>query len=177
MKRQTTKNYAGRQVDIELLKHVEKMLPTQRVYANIPLDKDSDSDRNSDIKSVRIVSGIEKAVQRYTKIFLTTLESVRLDKSIGNTLYQSIRSGTISDLASLDGLYSLANMNALEAIIADDNDTETYGDIPDDERIISTELEDLNIDYSTGTVKIHIYLETASGDNFTFVIPIDSGIK
>ena len=163
MKRPTSKSYAGRQVDIEVLRHVEEMLRKQRVHPDLNT-------------TPRIVSGIEKAVQRYAKLFLTVAGSVRLDRGLGSILLTEIKAGRVSNTAVLDSLYSRANSAALQAIMRDDSQA-VFGDIPDDERIVNTTLVDMELDYRNATVRIHVMITTAAGGTFTFVIPVASGIS
>ena len=178
MERPTTNIYNGRQVDLELLRHVNRMLPNQRVFPNIASDSSSDDTSElSSEQSSRIVSGIEKAIQRYTKVFLTTINSVRLDPSVGNSLYRSIKIGNVPNISYLNHLYAIANLNTISTIRKDDENTETFGSIPDDERIVSTSLEDVRMDRNSGTIKIQVFINTASGYSFTFVIPVESGLK
>ena len=163
--RKTTKSYAGRQVDIELLQHVSEMLAKQKV--------------EPDLVSPKIVSGIEKAVQRYAKLLLTHIGTVKTDRSIGNTMLRDIGAGMVSNISELDNLYSVANANAMDALMLDDGD-DAFGDIPDDERIVRTNLIDMELRYDPltgGRVYIHVFIETASGDGFTFVVPVPAGLN
>ena len=215
MKRGTTKSYAGRQVDIEALKHVDRMLPVQGVLPSIVSDPvrefSSDAVYSAGdvvsragsayrcVKAVgpggwtgleswvpcgfwegrqvpRIVSGIEKAVQRYAKLFLTAVGSVRLDASVGSDLLGAIGRGEVSDISTLDSLYVDANGSALAAMAEDDLDTDSFGPIPDDERIVETSLVDMELDEGSSTIRIHVKITTAAGDDFTFVIPVSSGV-
>lgn len=164
MLRETTRSYAGRQLDIEMLKHVERMLPIQRVYPEVHT-------------SPRIVSGIEKAVQRYAKTYLTHVGTVRLAGRVGSTILHDVWTGRVSNLGTLSYLHALANVSTLKALWEDDARPDIYGELPDDERIASTEVVNLELDYSTRTVKVHVRLVTAAGDTFTFIIPVGSGIK
>jgi hypothetical protein len=161
--RQTTKSYADRQLDIEALKHVDKMLRKQRVFPDVH-------------STPRIVSGIEKAVQRYAKLFLTEIGSIKAAPQIGSTLLSRVLNGMVANEAELGFLYAIANSNALKAIRADDSETGLYGKIPPDERIVSTRLVDISIDYKTYTAKVHVFITTAAGDSFTFIIPVSAGI-
>lgn len=174
MVRPTTRSYAGRQLDIELLKHVEEMKPKQRVGRDVAFEYDEDG--NVVDIAPRIVSGIEKTVQRYAKLFLTATGSVRANREIGNDLLESVLTGQVSNMAYFNHLYTLADLSAKEAMRADD-EREEFGSIPDDERLVRTELVDIDLDYLTATAKIHVFLETAAGDSFTFVIPVESGIN
>lgn len=163
MQRPTTRSYAGRQFDIEMLKHVDKMVRKQRVHPDVH-------------NPPRIVSGIEKTVQRYAKLFLTATGSVRCAPEIGNDLLTSVLSGQVSNLAYFNHLYTLADLSAKEAMRADD-ESGVFGEIPDDERLVRTTLVDIELEYATATAKIHVFLETASGDTFTFIIPVESGLN
>jgi len=165
MVRDTTKSYAGRQVDLELLQHVGSMLASQPV--------------RPDIVVPRIASGIEKAAQRYAKTFLTHIGSVRADTSVGNTILHAVGRGMVSNMAELNYQYAVANSNTLAALAKEDSDTDTYGDVPDDERIVGTDLVDLELKYDSltgGVVRVHVRLITAAGDSYTFVIPVAAGV-
>lgn len=164
MLRPTTRSYAGRQLDIEMLKHVEHMLRKQRVLPDVHDDP-------------RIVAGIEKAVQRYAKLFLTNIGSVKLDGEVGSEILRKVKTGQVSNLAYLGHLASLANLHALLAIEKDDVDTDTFGEMPDDERIVSTTIVDLELNRATSTVRVHVLITTAAGNDFTFVIPVASGVS
>lgn len=167
--RAVTKSYAGRQVDLELLKHVED---PAAFSAFRRVDPDV-------VPTPRIVAGVEKAVQRYTRIFLTTVGTVRLAKDIGNDLLRSVALGRVQNKAILNHLYSIANAKTLAVLREDDADT-TYGAIPDDERIVSTRLKDLELVYDAvtgGRVRIHIFITTAAGEGYTFVIPVAAGVS
>lgn len=170
MVRDSTRSYAGRQVDLELLKHVDdpaSFISLKRVHPEVePVP--------------RIVSGIEKAVQRYAKLFLTHLGTVKLDRNVGSTILHQVGQGKVNNTAELNHQYALANGSALRSIRADDADTDTFGAIPDDERIVSTTLVDLELKYDAltgGRVHIHVFLTTAAGEGYTFVIPVAAGIS
>jgi len=162
MNRPTSRSYAGRQVDLEALKHVERTIRTQRVHPDVNTDP-------------RIVAGIEKAVQRYAILFLTHLGSVKLAPDVGSTLLHDALSGRVSSLAQLGNLYALANSSARAAMRADDEDP-GFGSIPDDERVVDTRLVNMDLDYASRTIRIHVLITTAAGDSFTFIIPVTSGL-
>jgi hypothetical protein len=52
-----------------------------------------------------------------------------------------------------------------------EEDEETYGTVPDDENIVETTLLDYTADYTTSTLLLRIQITTASGDEYTFVLP------
>lgn len=167
MPRETTRSYAGRQVDLELLKHVDTMLQKQPVEPDIEVVP-------------RITAGIEKAVQRYARIFLTAVGTVRLAPEEGNDLTRSIAMGRVQNRATLDHLYSIANARTLASLRESDARGDVYGQIADDERIVSTQLRNLEMVYDAlngGRVKVHVAITTASGDTFSFIIPVDAGVS
>lgn len=161
-------DYSGRQLDIELLQSIEQPVTKKRVYPAVNHDG---------VEPPKIVSGIEKAVQRYAKIFLTEAGSVKFEPDTGNEFLYSIRRGMVPNRAYLDYLYNVANHNALRIIRADDADTETFGPIPDDERILTTDLLGLDIDYSKATVTVSVLITTYAGETYTYITPVASGTE
>lgn len=178
MQRPTTRNYAGRQVDIELLQHMEETLAFQRVWPDVVGKPEADlkTGRTATNVAPKIVSGIEKAVQRYAKLFLTHTGSVRLAPGAGNDLLQSVKTGQVSNAAYFGHLFAVANMTTLEAIAEDDNNS-AFGEIAGDERIVSADLEDMELEPSTGTASLQIRITTAVGEDYTFIVPVEMGIS
>lgn len=169
MIRETTKSYAGRQVDLELLKHVDNPL-----MFTLPKEVTPNID-----EPPRIVSGIEKAVQRYAKLFLTHIGSVKLAGDVGNTLLHSIGEGKVNNMAELNYQYAVANGNALGVLSREDSNA-AFGEIPDDEHIVRTTLVDLELKrdpLAGGAVHVHVFIETAAGTGYTLVIPVAAGIS
>jgi hypothetical protein len=167
--RPKTKSYAGRQVDLEMLKHVNDPAEFTR-WRNV---------RPSVDETPRLVSGIEKAVQRYAKLFLTHLGSVKLAPGVGNELLYEVAHGNVNSQGYLDHLAIIANADTLDAIRLDDGNTDVYGSIPDDERITNAELKEVELIYDAltgGRVHVHVFITTAAGEGYTFVIPVAAGI-
>lgn len=167
--RSSTKSYAGRQVDIELLKHVEDPAAFKSL-------------RNVGVSIQdfpRIVAGAEKAVQRYAVIFLSQFGSIRLDPNVGNDLLSQLSKGRISNRRYLSTLAALANTSTLATLRRDDSD-DRYGDIPDDERVVNSQV--IRVDLirdalAGGRAEVGVRLTTAAGDDFTFVIPVAAGVN
>jgi len=166
--RKKSRSYAGRQVDLELLKHVEDPAEYTEFKEVVP-----------DLTPVpRIVSGIEKAVQRYARVFLTTSGSCRMDREDGNDLLKNIAEGKVSYQSTLEHLVYVANASTLETLAVDDGDS-AFGEIPDDERIVGAEVLDVRVarDVMRGNrVIAHIRIDTAAGEDFTFLIPVNAGV-
>ena len=156
--RPTTRSYAGRQVDLELMSHVEDMLPSQKV--------------DPDVHSLpRIVAGIEKAVQRHAKLFLTRMGTMRMEPGRGGRVLSEIRAGRVSDLGVLTALCGAANAEALDLVRRDDAD-ESFGFIPDDERLSMVSVSDVSLDRSKGRVHVRLEYSSVAGDSYEFVIPV-----
>jgi len=170
MVRPKSRSYAGRQVDLELLKHVEDpaaFTSLKRVYP----------DANT---TPRIVAGIEKTVQRFAKLFLTNIGSARLAPDVGNDLLSEIAHGRVNNRGYLDHLAEVANAETLLAMQVDDGNDAVYGEIPDDERIASSELKDVDLSYDAltgGRVHVSVFITTVAGDGYTFIIPVAAGIS
>lgn len=167
--REKSKSYAGRQVDLELLKHVEDPAGYVRAMEVVP-----------EVAPVpRIVAGIEKAVQRYASLFLTNVGSVHADSSVGNSLLDEVFRGRVSTQSTLDHLVAVADSDTLDTILLEDGDG-SFGDVPDDERIVSSEVLDARLVYDSilgGRVKVRIGITTAAGESFTFIVPVEAGIS
>lgn len=170
MNRPYSKSYANRQVDLELLKHVDdpnKFYKWKMVTPVTHLEP-------------RIVAGIEKVVQRYAHIFLTNLGSMRLAKESGNTLLHNISMGKVSSHGIALHLAALANSNAVASMKFDDNNTDLFGALPDDERILSATLKKVELKYDSltgGRISVHVAINTAAGNSFEFIVPVSAGIS
>lgn len=195
----TTYNYAGRQLDIELLQHVEKPVD-QRVFPSIDHDMDevvsglriklgrqpTEEEINQGLKDYaelhgsygpKICAGMEKVVQRYAKLLLTDEGTVKFSEDIGGEIVSSIRRGEVSSEAYMTNVFATANKRAVTAMMVDDESEEMFGSIPDDERIESAELVDLVLDEVNATVRIHVRITTMAGESYEYVVPVAAGIS
>ena len=157
----TTIDYANRQVDLELLQSVAKPVPMQRLHLT------------SVGATPKVLTGLQKAVQRYTVLLLTNLGDLRFDPDVGGTLVTEIASGNLQNLGYLYHVFALSNANALRVLAKDDAD-EVYGPVPDDERVVSAAIINAAMDYTTGTVNMEVELTTAAGADYTYVIPVNT---
>lgn len=158
--RATSIDYAGRQVDVELLQTVVDPQGTQEVLvSNVATQP-------------KIVAGVQKSLQRYTLLLLTSLGDVHFALDEGSSLMPAFNSGQISNKNMLQYIFVLANTRVMQAIRASDGDVETFGSQPDDEKITSTELSAYDINYQTGVVTLTIKFTMASGSAITYLIPV-----
>ena len=155
----STVNYSGRQVDIELLQTLIAPLDSQRVHITTT---------NS---APKIVAGIEKLVQRYTVALLSILGEIHFDAAFGTALIPRILGGHIPNRGVLSGAFTSANVNAIRQLVLDDNNTDVYGTIPEDERIYTAGLLDYDVDYESGIAYLKILITSQAGDNMEFIVP------
>lgn len=159
-----TVDYGSRQIDIELLQHIEDPR-NQRVFPAA----------NHDGMGPRVATGMEKVVQRYAKLFLTTKGSIRFDPHTGGTILSDMRAGKVQSLTYLTFIANMANSAAVREMQRDDSD-ERFGPQPDDEKLVSATIVNLELDDRAATVRIHVLLVTEAGSSYSFVVPVRSGV-
>ena len=153
-------NYSGRQIDVELLQSITEPLVTQQVsISNVT-------------KQPKIVTGVQKALQRYTTLFLSILGDVRFAADQGTNFMAALWSGRIWNAAVLLTAFALANQATLRQMYLDDARPEVFGDTSADEVIAAAVLEDYSVDATTGTVSLTIAFTTAAGSVINYVIPV-----
>ena len=157
-------DYAGRTVDLLLLKTV---LDVPAINQRVQVDVSDGTD------DPRIVTGIEKMVQRYALLFLNALGSTKFRPDHGTNIIPRAAKGLIYSRSTLESAAAEANLFASRQIrLADEGD-----DIPDDERLVSSEITDLVFVRTAAQVKISIRLTTAAGQSYVYIIPVNMGIR
>lgn len=161
MQRPTTTNYSERQVDIEWMQSVvkPKTAPTQLGL--------------SFTSGTKIVTGMQKMAQRFTSIFFTMAGDVNFDQDHGTDFLVDVMRGAAQNIGQVAVAVNQAIVDVLEQMQSDDLDT-TYGDQPDDERIVNASLLDYRIDRATGTLFVRIELTNALGAAYTYVLPVQA---
>lgn len=154
--------YNGRQVDLEILQDIK-----------IPSPFPQGVSISSVQKTPKMVTGIEKAIQRYAQLLLTTMGDLPFDQELGGPMVQAISQGAVSDQGYLAHLFCVASSNALRAMQNDDQDP-TFGMTPDDETVTSASMVSGVVDYGTRTIAITVLLTTAAGNQYTFVAPVST---
>jgi hypothetical protein len=154
-------DYASRQVDVELLQTIPKPVAEKQVYFGTVGF------------SPKIVTGIEKVVQRYASLLLTTQGEVWFDTEAGGSMVQEITQGSVSNTGYLTHLFNVVSLNTVRMMRQDDND-ERFGTPPDDERIVDAWLTDVIVDYDTSTANLTVLISTVAGDAFTYIIPVST---
>lgn len=145
----TTTDYSGRLVDIEILNTVDGPSANKSLHLSLTPG--------------RIVTGIQKAVQRYTCLFLTY--DLKFDPGIGSVFIPAIAQGVVVSYADLYKLFSISNSLVLDQL------SKTSTGMPDDERVASATLTDATLNRGSSTISLTIKITTVAGDSASFVIP------
>ncbi len=85
-------------------------------------------------------------------------------------LVDALASGSMSDEGAIRQAADSAAGAALDAVRASDG-ASAFGDLPDDERLVSARVSDVAVDPETRTVAVRVELKTAAGDSAVYVIP------
>ena len=158
----TTTDYTNRQLDVELLKSV--LQPALLVPVTV----------SNVAKPPKMVTGMEKLVQRYTLLLLTEIGSVKFAPTQGGNLLTFVLNGYVQDVGRLQYAFANANAAVSAMIVDDDLATPTYGSQPADEKLKVARLLDASLDRATATAYLRIQIVSKAEDNFTFVIPVTS---
>ena len=153
-------DYAGRTVDLLLLKTV-----TSVPVVNKRVDIDVEDDP-------MIVTGVEKMVQRFALSFINALGSTKFAPDHGTNIVPHVAAGLVYDMATLEMEAAEANMLAMNHLISADDGEDT----PDDERLVSSEVTDLEYLRGEERVKISVRLTTAAGKSYVYIIPVGVGV-
>lgn len=149
----TSTSYANRLIDIELLQTITE--PTGSKAVSVSIAK----------STPKIVTGIQKLVQRYANLFLTSLNDVEFAKDIGTDFIRAVVSGSISNFGRFFEVFAIANARTTNQLLL-----ESEG-LPDDEIIDSAELIDFDVNTTNGSVMLRIKITSVAGDEVEYVIP------
>lgn len=159
MNRPAKIDYAGRTVDLLLLKTVIRPVSETTVSPN------ADS-------TPMTVTGIEKLVQRYALLFLTQLGTVGQSPDEGSEFMKSLGRGMIYDENTLKAEAAKANAMVVRQIRREDTSLETA----DDEALDTASVTDLQLDRATRSVTVQVTVTTKAGDSYTYITPIAIGV-
>jgi hypothetical protein len=153
----TTTNYSNRQIDIELLQTI--VHPTGDTKMSISISQ----------PTARVVSGIQKLIQRYACLFLS-LQDSKFDPELGTDFMRLVAQGMVRTKENLATAFAFANADVMEILLKDDVDPK-YGVQPEDERIANVALIDYKIDVATATLSLTLLITTQGGDSIEFILP------
>ena len=121
----------------------------------------------------RTITGIQKMVQRYVSTLLTQLESIGFDQAYGTDFWRDVARGVSQNAGAVESAFMFANSDVMTQMAAEDDNTDLYGPIADDERLVSANLLDFNLDLKSGVLYISVELESQSGDTYSYSVPVN----
>ena len=154
-------DYSGRTVDLLLLKTV---LAVPTVNKRVSLDADGEP---------MIVTGVEKMVQRYAILFINAIGSTKFRPEHGTDVVPNVSAGLVYNMATLETTAAGANLEALRQMTISDAEED---DTPDDERIVDSEVTNLEFSREKSKIKISVRLTTAAGNSYVYIIPVGVGV-
>jgi len=160
MKSRNKIDYAGRTVDLLLLKTVTNV---PAVMQRVGLDVSEDP---------MIVTGIEKLVQRYAISFINAAGTTMFRQDHGTGLIPDVGAGLVYDMPTLEAEAAEANMQAFMQVTSGDEGEDT----PDDEKLESSEVVGLEYLRSESRIRISIKLTTVAGNTYIYIIPVGVGV-
>jgi len=153
-------DYAGRTVDLLMLKTVLAVPVTNK---RVGIDVAGDP---------MIVTGVEKMVQRYAVLFINAVGSTKFRPDHGSDLVPQVSAGLVYNMATLETAAAGANLVAFRNMsIAD-----AAEDTPDDERLVESDIIDLEYSRASSKVMISVKLTTAAGKSYVYIIPVGVGV-
>lgn len=156
-------DYAGRTVDLLLLKTV---LAVPVVNKRVGIDV------SNVVDEPMIVTGVEKMAQRYALAFINAIGSTKFRPNHGTEIVPRVAAGFVYSMATLESAAAEANLLAGRQIMLADENEET----PDDERLVASDVTDLEFSREKSMVKISVRLTTAAGDSYVYIIPVGVGV-
>ena len=163
---EVTKNYTGRQVDLEFLQEVRDPLPHVEVAMRLGNPRVS-----------RNVAGVQKVVQRYVLLFLTQVGSTRNHPAVGTRSISQLQTNAARGPAAVRQVFELANRKVLAAMRSDDVQFDVFGALPADEIILAAELRSSSYNPHTSTLSLEVWITLQAGSVFSFVIPTPIPIR
>jgi hypothetical protein len=150
------KDYKGRQRDISILDY-----PIVAAFDGVEVKPRFGA-------SSKFCAGTQKLVQRYTLLMLTNIGSQKFYPEFGTNFLWPLQAG-ISPTSRLEAfqIFYLADFSAVSTI---KNYQIDNPDIPEDEQLNFTELEDLVLYGSY--VSFNVRLKTLAGNLSNFLIPL-----
>jgi len=156
MAAKTTVSYVGRTVDLYL-------------FNDLPLTTPGVPMRLKPLPSGRIITGLEKAIQRWVTLFLTPIGSVTSAPLAGSSFIPSVQSGAIQNVADIVTVFAAANAQVMEQLPVTDT-------MKLDEIIASVELED-GSQVSPPNLYLRIKILTQAGSSRVVTVPVSTVIR
>ena len=117
-----------------------------------------------------LTTGIQKAVQTFTTLFLTEKGTIYSEPTRGTSFLTAVRNGRINDESTVKSEFSLAADLVIRFLsqLAKTNNT------PDDEYITAATLQSFNVDSEAGNLILYVNVVSSAGTNHDIYMPIST---
>jgi len=154
--RQHDENYTGRTTDLEVLSGVSAPVGTYELALSV-------------IGSGKFITGLQKMAQRYALTLLTELGSVYRDDQQGTDFWGGVVRGMLRDAGTMAAEFSFASVKAVRDMQDEDS---RYPGTPDDERIASARLVNIEVNINAASALFVVELRSVSGDTHVYKVPV-----
>jgi hypothetical protein len=152
----TSSNYTLRKKDISIFQYPDALAASAQDV------------RPAFGKMTRFCAGVQKLVQRYAVILLTNIDSQPDFKDFGTDFLYTIQGGISPvDQIRASQIFNLASYDAVTLL---KSYQASHNDIPNDEKIASAQLTNMNL--YAGYAAFEVTLYTEAGDSIEFIIPL-----
>lgn len=145
---------------------------TNRVYDYLALQNISASSARqlglalfTEKNSGQICTGVQKLAQRWLLEFMTEVGSMPGLPTRGTDFMAATRNGSLRTAASITTEFNFAAYTASVNLQNEENDT-----WPDDERISSAELD--NLEFAPGSAKLYVSIYSRAGNSRQVILPV-----
>lgn len=147
----TSTNYSNRTVDLEFLQTAVNVAALNKLNMSL-------------FTPTRVVTGIQKLVQRYFIIFLS-MKDFKYDSEFGTDFVFNVINGSIVSNSDVASLFAISN----DAVISMLNKETPAAHL--DEIIDNVVLEDYSISFAESKLYLKLLITSKAGTNATFILP------
>lgn len=153
--RNVTNSYAGRTVDLSIAGRLEPQTigvqPVSLSFGRISTK----------------CAGVQKLLQRYTIMLLTSKGSQKNNPNFGTDLIPTLLGGNLIDVGHLVHTFNLASWSVVKTLR---EYQASHPEIPADEQINTALMTDYDVQGST--VLFNVKVQTQAGDVIDFILPV-----
>lgn len=156
----TTNDYTGRQIDLEMLQRIDAPRSTPKAVSTTV----------SRMGSAK-VTGVQKLAQRWTLLFLTAAGTVRFAEAAGCGMTPAVSGGYVNSRGAVMRYYLSASLDVASQLAAETDDAAFGAAAPLDERLKAATLLEYSVDFSASKLYLKVQLTSQAGDTYVFVVP------
>lgn len=153
-------NYSGRSIDLFIAQGAEPVGDHKITYGF------------GDVGG-EVTTGIQKLAQTWAILFLTELGSIPYHPELGTGFLQAIRFSRIKDTVDVQTQFAMAS----QAVTSQLNLVADQTIQPDDERLQSAVLTNVDLDKSAGLLTITVTLTSQAAGSTVVILPVPLAIQ